>query len=90
MLLGLRQLGLAGKQKFVGFDATPQLVSALQKDEVQALVAQNPTKMGYEGVKAAVAALKGQTVEPRIDTGVAVITKPDLDKPEIKELTGSK
>ena len=86
MLLALRQGGLTGKLKFVGFDATPKLVEALQSNEVQALVAQDPKKMGYEGVKTAYAAIKGQPVEARIDTGVKLITKDNLNSPEIKNL----
>ena len=52
------------------------------------MVAQNPRKIGYEAVKAAAAAARGQKVEPRIDTGVRVITKADLDDPEVKKLLG--
>jgi ribose transport system substrate-binding protein len=85
-LLALRQAGLAGKVKFVGFDASPPLLEGLNKGEISALVAQNPTKMGYEGVKTAVAAVKGEKVETQIDTGVAVITKDNLKSPEVKEV----
>ncbi|HWG06933.1 MAG TPA: substrate-binding domain-containing protein, partial [Beijerinckiaceae bacterium] len=42
MLLALKQSGLAGKLKFVGFDATPQLVDGLKAGEIDALVAQDP------------------------------------------------
>jgi ABC-type sugar transport system substrate-binding protein len=31
-------------------------------------------------------AIKGQPVEKKIDTGVAVVTKDDLNQPEIKAL----
>jgi ribose transport system substrate-binding protein len=86
MLLALRQAGIAGKVKFVGFDASEPLLDGLQKGEVNALIAQNPTKMGYEGVKTAVAVLKGEKVKPTIDTGVAVITKDNLNSPEVKEV----
>jgi ribose transport system substrate-binding protein len=86
MLLALRQEGLAGKIKFVGFDASPPLVEALQKGEIHALVVQNPRKMGYLGVKTLVAHLNGEKVEATIDTGVALITKENLNDPEIKAL----
>lgn len=88
MLLALRQEGLAGKKKFVGFDTSPQLNEGLNKGEIDALVAQNPTKMGYEGVKAAVAAIKGQKVAASVDTGVEVIDKANFNTPKIKELIG--
>jgi ribose transport system substrate-binding protein len=86
MLLALRQTNLAGKVKYVGFDASPPLLEGLNKGEINALVVQNPMKMGYEGVKNAVAAAKGEKVEPNIDTGAAVVTKENLATPEIKEI----
>ncbi len=86
MLLALRQVGIVGKKKFVGFDASTELLAGLNKGEIDALVAQNPTKMGYEGVKAAYQAMKGQKVVTQMDTGVAVITKANIDSPEVKEV----
>jgi ribose transport system substrate-binding protein len=88
MLLALKQSSLVGKLKFVGFDATPQLVDGLKAGEIDALVAQDPFKMGYEGVKTAIAAAKGQTVAPRIDTGVRVLLKADLEDPAVQQLLG--
>ena len=61
MLLALQERALAGKVKFIGFDASSKLVEALQAGQIDGLVVQNPFKMGYEGVKAAVTALEGQT-----------------------------
>ena len=41
-----------------------------------ATMVQNPDVMGYEGVKAAVAALQGGTADGAVtDTGVTVVTK---------------
>ena len=40
--------------------------------------------MGYLGVKTMVAHLKGEPVERRIDTGVRVVTRDDMDTPEIE------
>jgi ribose transport system substrate-binding protein len=88
MLLALRQGGLVGKVKFVGFDATPPEVEALKKGEIDALIAQDPTRMGYEGVKTLVAHLRGETVPVLVDTGVRLITRENLDTPEIKKLLG--
>lgn len=86
MMLALRQLKLAGKIKFVGFDASPALLEGLEKDDISALVVQNPTKMGYIGVKTAVAAAKGQTVPTNVDTGVGLVTKANMNSPQTKEL----
>lgn len=86
MLLALRQNNLTGKAKFVGFDASGPLVEALKKGEINGLVAQNPTKMGYEAVKTMVATLRGEKVPENVDSGVALITPENLNTPEIQEL----
>lgn len=86
MLLALRSRGLAGKIRFVGFDASPGLVEALKQGEIDGLVVQNPMKMGYLGVKTVAEHLAGKKVEPRIDTGVSVITRENMAKPENQEL----
>jgi ribose transport system substrate-binding protein len=86
MLRALIERGLAGKVKFVGFDASAKLLEGLRAGQIQGLVVQNPYKMGYEGVKAAIAALNAQPVANRIDTGAKVITQENLDTPEIKAL----
>jgi ribose transport system substrate-binding protein len=85
-LLGaLRDNNLAGKVKFVGFDATPPLVEALQKGEIHALVAQDPSRMGYLAVQTCVKKLNGETVEPVVDTGVRLITQESLKEPEVRK-----
>jgi ribose transport system substrate-binding protein len=85
-LRALQDRGLAGKITFVGFDSSVKLVEALQKGEIQGLVLQNPFKMGYLGVKTAVAILKGEPFEKRIDTGVTIATPQNMNDPEIKQL----
>lgn len=86
MLDVLEENNLAGKIHFVGFDATPALVTALRKGELDALVSQNPTKMGYEGVKACLGAIKGEAQPPNIDSGVQLITRDNLDTPAVQKL----
>jgi ribose transport system substrate-binding protein len=87
MLRALQDGQYAGKVKFVGFDSSPKLLEALSGDQIDALVVQNPFKMGYEGVKTMAQIMHGeQQGEKKIDTGAMLITKDNLDKPEIKEL----
>lgn len=89
MLRALQDAGVAGKVKFVGFDASEKLLEGLKADQIQALVVQNPRKMGYLGVKTLVARLKGETVESRIDTGAALVTKENLESEETKKVIGT-
>ncbi len=86
MLLALRQAGLAGKVQFVGFDASPPLVEALRAGEIHALVVQNPERMGETGVQQAVRKARGETAELAIDTGAVLVTKENMDSPEVKSL----
>lgn len=86
MLATLRAHSWAGHVKFVGFDAADQEVEALQKGDLNAIVVQNPYKIGYEGVKAAIGALKGQTVDARIDTGATLITKDNMNTPDNQKI----
>ena len=72
--------------KFVGFDSSPPLLDGLKAGKIDSLVVQNPYKMGYEGVKAVVMASKGQPVERKMDTGVALVTLDSLADPKIKEM----
>ncbi len=86
MLRVLQDNGWAGKVKFVGFDASPNLVKGLRDGGIDGLVVQDPVHMGYVAVKTMVAHLKGQPVEKWIDTGVHVATKDNMHTPEIKAL----
>jgi ribose transport system substrate-binding protein len=86
MRRALTDAGLAGKIKFVGFDTSEKLVQALQDGVLNGLVLQNPFKMGEEGVKTVVAKIKGQPIEARVDTGVAVATPENMREPQIQAL----
>ena len=46
--------------------------------------------MGYEGVKTALAASKAEKVEAKVDTGVTVITKENMNDPRSQELLNPK
>jgi ribose transport system substrate-binding protein len=74
---GVRQAG-AKDITIVGFDAGPNQIKALEDGTVQALVAQQPSTIGTDGVEQAVAALTGGTVEKKIQTGFSIITKENL------------
>ena len=85
-LRALQEARLAGKGKFVGFDSSPKLVQALRDGELHGIVLQNPVKMGYLGVLQIVKAIRGEKIPERIDTGVTVATRENMDSPEIKAL----
>ncbi|MGQ9731533.1 MAG: ABC transporter substrate-binding protein [Candidatus Zipacnadales bacterium] len=82
----IKQRGLAGKVKLVGFDAAEAEIDALQEGVIQALVVQDPFEMGYQGVKFAVDAIEGREVPKRFDTGVELVTLDNFSDPEIQKL----
>jgi ribose transport system substrate-binding protein len=82
----LEQAKRAGKVKFVGFDSSAELVDALDKGTIQALVLQDPVQMGYRSVKAAVAATKGEKVEKEQPIAPVLATPENKDDPQVKQL----
>ncbi len=86
MLLALRDRGLAGKVTFVGFDASPDLVAGLEAGEIDGLVVQNPVRMGRLGVENVLKAIRGEPVDPAIDTGAALILSDEATSAESRRL----
>jgi ribose transport system substrate-binding protein len=86
MLLALQKLNLTSKVKFVGFDSPIPVVEALKKGEISALVTQDPARMGYFCVKTIVDYIRGKKVPPKIDIDVRVITRDNLNDPDIEKL----
>jgi ribose transport system substrate-binding protein len=82
----LQDNGWAGKVKFVGFDSSENMVKGLRDGVLDGLVVQDPVKMGYLAVKTMVAHIRGQPVEPRIDTGVNVVTPQNMNEPNMNQL----
>ena len=48
------------------------------------LVVQDPYRMGYDGIKTALAASKGEKVEANVDTGANLVTKANMNEPKIE------
>ena len=63
----------------VGFDKSDAITGLIQEGYLLCTMAQNPDVMGYEGVKAAVAAVNGEDLGGEVtDTGVSVINADSL------------
>jgi ribose transport system substrate-binding protein len=80
----------ADKIELIGFDSDDKLIALLKDGTIKALVIQDPYRMGYEGVKTALAASKGEKVPATVDTGVNLITKENMDSPRSQELLNPK
>jgi ribose transport system substrate-binding protein len=86
MLRVLADNGWAGKVRFVGFDASDALLQGMRDGHIDAIVVQDPVKMGYLGVKTIVAHIRGENVEPRVDTGVTLVTRGHMNESGVHEL----
>lgn len=78
------------KVKLVGFDSDDKLVKALADGVLAATVVQDPFRMGYDGVKTALAASKGEKVPEFVDTGANLITKANMTGARAQELLNPK
>jgi ABC-type sugar transport system substrate-binding protein len=78
----LQAIKAAGKKPgdviVIGFDASPDELTAIKAGEQTGSVAQFPSKMGSLGIETAVAAARGQTVQPNVDTGTEMVTKDNV------------
>jgi ribose transport system substrate-binding protein len=72
--------------KLVGFDASEPLVNDMKAGWIDALVVQNPFRMGYESVRAIDVKRKGGSPPRETDTGATLVRAADLGRPEIQEL----
>jgi ribose transport system substrate-binding protein len=86
MLRALQDANLAGKLKFVGFDSSDPLVAGLKSGQINGLVVQNPVKMGHDGVTNLVKSIRGEKVDDKEDTGATVVTKANMDQPDVAKL----
>jgi ribose transport system substrate-binding protein len=84
-VLALKARGNA-RVRMVGFDSNDQLVADLQDRYIDALVVQRPFRMGYEAARALGMKLHGQRVVSRLDLPAVLVTRADLEKPDIIEL----
>ena len=75
---------------FVGFGSDASLVPLLQDGTVAALVVQDPFRMGYDGIRTALAASRGEHAPNNIDIGANIITKANLNSARSQELLNPK
>ena len=70
--------------KMVAFDASEQLAADCRAGWIDSLVVQDPFRMGYESTLAVVRYRKGEHPPRRVDSGVRLIERAQLDHPEVR------
>ncbi|MFC8796683.1 ABC transporter substrate-binding protein [Promicromonospora sp. NPDC057138] len=79
----VQETGKAGKLTVIGFDSGKAQTDAIRDGLMAGAITQDPIKMGYETVKAAVAVINGEEVEPVIDSGFYWYDKTNIDDEKI-------
>jgi ribose transport system substrate-binding protein len=82
----IKQAGKAGKVVAVGFDGNQDLQEFVKDGTLSAIAVQGSFQMGELGVKTVSKLMKKEKVEKFVDTGVVVVTKDNIDKPEAKNV----
>lgn len=82
----LKERGLAGKVKLVGFDSSPSLIDDLKAGTIDSLVVQDPFQIGYQGLKTLIEYRQGQHPPKRIDLPPTLVTRDNLNDPKIQQL----
>ncbi|TYP79264.1 ABC transporter substrate-binding protein [Paenibacillus methanolicus] len=80
----ITELKLEGKITIIGYDSGKAQIDAIKEGKMAGAITQNPIGIGYETVKAAVQAVKGETIGKAIDTGFYWYDKTNIDSEEIK------
>jgi ribose transport system substrate-binding protein len=88
--LAIESRNLADKVTLVAFDSSDAMVEDLREGSIDAMVVQDPRRMGYEAVHTLVQKLRGETPPKRVDLNAVVVHKDDLGKPDIKRLLSIK
>lgn len=77
---------LTNKVTLVAFDSSDSMVQDLRLGVIDAMVVQDPQRMGYEAVKTLVDKLAGKTPPKRLDLNAITVEKKDLNEPQVKRL----
>ncbi len=77
--------GRNSKVRLVGFDSSPGLLDDLKAGLIDSLVVQDPFRMGHDAVAAAVEKLKGGTPRKIQNLPPRVVTKENLDDPDVQK-----
>jgi ribose transport system substrate-binding protein len=82
----LVQSGKAGKVVAIGFDGNEDLQKFVKDGTLEAIAVQGSYQMGHMGVKTVADVIAGKKVDKFVDTGVVLVTKGNIDKPEAKNV----
>jgi len=69
----IKGAGLSDKIQVCGFDGFQSAISLVQTGEISMIIGQKPYGMGYDAVKCGFGAMNGETYDPYLNPGIAII-----------------
>jgi len=84
--LAITSRGLKDKVSLVAFDSSEAMIGDLREGAIDAMVVQDPRKMGFEAVHTVVQKIRGEKPPKRIDLLAVVVRRADLSKPQTQRL----
>ncbi len=83
VLNAVTELDMADQLAVIGYDSGAQQIEAIRSGLQDGAITQNPIGIGYKAVEAAVMALRGEELDPVIDTGFMYYNAETIDDEEI-------
>lgn len=79
--------GLEDQIEIITFDPSPEVLPLFDEGTIDAIIAQDPYRMGYEGVAAIDAYIRGEPIEnPNVELPPVLITPENVDTEEVQAL----
>jgi ribose transport system substrate-binding protein len=86
VLAQVRDNARGGKINLVGCDAAEGFGLLVQDGTIAALIMQDPFRIGFDGVRTALSAVRGEPVPAKVDIGASVVTKANLNAARSQQL----
>jgi ribose transport system substrate-binding protein len=86
----IQEKTLGSKLCAMAFDTSDQEIAYVRNGNLDGLIVQNPFMMGYAGVWYALEAANGVVLPHYVDSGVQVVTKKNIDSPQVAGLLDPK
>lgn len=86
MARAIVQSGKAGKLVALGFDGNQDLQNFVKDGTLLSIAVQGSYQMGSMGVKTLSRVIEGKKVDKFVNTGVVIVNKQNIDKPEAKHV----
>jgi len=83
VLNAVTELDMVEDLVVIGYDSGAQQIEAVMNGTMEGAITQNPVGIGYKAVEAAVMALRGEELEPTVDTGFFFYTAENIEDEEI-------